>query len=222
MKPLKPKKPVTFQRDLPDLPAGFPEHATLDSLLQTDEIVAEDQLLHGLDLKQSALRSFRAQGCVMENVQLSAARFGAIVWRDVRLTGCDLANSLSHRITLVRVEFIGCRLTGFRTSALDWHDVLVEDCDLAYAQFQGGLFRTCEFRSSNCAEADLQRAELGGSLLRACNLTRADLRGARLQDADLRDSDLDGLLVNIEDLQGAVVDASQSVSLARLMGLQIR
>lgn len=222
MKPPKPKKPVAFQRDLPDLPAGFPEPATPDSVFQNDEIVAEDQLLHGLDIRHRSLRSFRAQGCVMENVQLSGAHVGAIVWRDVRLTGCDLANVLAHRITLVRVEFIGCRLTGFRTSALDWRDVLVEDCDLAYAQLQGGLFRACEFRRSNCPEADLQQAELGGSLLRACNLTRADIRGARLQDADLRDSDLDGVLVNIEDLHGAVVDASQAVSLARLMGLQIR
>jgi uncharacterized protein YjbI with pentapeptide repeats len=222
MKPPKPKKPVVFQRDLPDLPAGFPEPATLDNLLQNDEIVAEDQLLHSLEVKHRSLRSFRAQSCLLENVQLSGAQFGAIVWRDVRLTGCDLANVLAHRITLVRVEFIGCRLTGFRTGALEWRDVLVEDCDLAYAQLQGGLFRACEFRRSNCPEADLQQAELSGSLLRACNLTRADLRGARLQDADLRDSDLDGLLVNIEDLRGAVVDANQAVGLARLMGLQIR
>jgi uncharacterized protein YjbI with pentapeptide repeats len=222
MKPPKHKKPAAFRRDLPDLPAGFPEPPTLDSLLQNDEIVAEDQLLRGLAMKHRSLRTFRAQGCVLENVQRSGAQFGATVWRDVRLTGCDLANVQAHRITLVRVEFIGCRLTGFRTSALDWRDVLVEDCDLAYAQLQRGLFRACEFRRSNCPETDLQQADLGGSLLRACNLTRADLRGARLQDADLRDSGLDGVLVNIEDLRGAVVDANQAVSLARLMGLQIR
>ncbi len=222
MKPPKPKKPTAFQRDAPDLPAAFLEAAAAEALLRDDDFIAEDQLVQGLDLRNRSLRSFRAQGSLFENLQLSGGQFGSIVWRDVRLTGCDLANVLAHRITLVRVEFIACRLTGFRTAALDWHDVLIEDCDAAYAQLQGGLFHACEFRRSNCREADLQQAGLGGCLLRGCNLARADLRGARLQDADFRDSDIDGMLVGLADLQGAIVDAPQAVSLARLMGLQIR
>jgi uncharacterized protein YjbI with pentapeptide repeats len=223
MKPVKARTPVAFKRDPPDLPtkldsADAPGHLFGNSELVT---IAETRLQ---DLERTNLRidAFRVEGSVLERVQFAGGQFGSMVWKDVRLVGCDLANIRAHRIALVRVELIDCRFTGFRAAALDWQDVLIQNGDGRYSQFQGGKFRSCEFDGCNCQDADLQEADLAGSIFRSCNLSGADLRGAKLQNTDFRKSEVDGMLIGMNDLQGAIVDPAQAMILARVLGLQIR
>jgi uncharacterized protein YjbI with pentapeptide repeats len=193
-----------------------------DSPLTSDPVTIQEALLVDLERPGFEASQFHVEGSALERVRLPDARFGSLTLKDVRLTGCDLANVRAHRMTLARVEFIDCRLTGFIANALDCRDVLIRNGDLSYSQLPGGTLQTCEFNSCNFREADLQRAILTGAIFRSCDLSRADLRGAMLRDADFRGSEVEQMVVGINDLRGAIVDPAQAMVLARLLGLQIR
>ena len=55
-----------------------------------------------------------------------------------------------------------------------------------------------------------------------CDLTDADLQGANLRGADLRGSLLDGLRIAPKDVQGEIIDPSQAVQVAGLLGLTVK
>jgi uncharacterized protein YjbI with pentapeptide repeats len=216
------KKPAAFNRDRPDLPADLESTEEAGSLFVDSEAVTiEEKRLRDLERPNLKIGALRIESSLLERVQLAGAQCGSVVWKDVRLVGCDLANVRAHRIALVRVELVDCRLTGFRATALDWQDVLIQNGDVRYAQFQSGKFRSCEFEGCNLQEADFQEADLAGSIFRSCNLDRADFHRAKLRNTDFRKSEVDGMMVGMGDLQGAIVDPSQAMILARLMGLQI-
>ena len=65
-------------------------------------------------------------------------------------------------------------------------------------------------------------ADLSGVLFSRCNLTRCDMTGARLSGADFRGSSIEGLKVGLDELQGAIVDPSQALSFASLLGLVVK
>ena len=219
---VKAKRPFTFKRDPPDLPARFEPRAEPDrSFADSESVAIEEQRLQDQERTNLRIGSFRLEGSVLERIQFADGQFGSAVWKDVRLVGCDLANIRAPRFSLVRVELIDCRLTGLNAAALDWQEVLIQNGDLRYSQLQGGKFQACEFDGCNWQEADLQTADLTGSIFRSCNLARADLRRAKLRNADFRTSQIEGMLVGMGDLQGAIVDPAQAMVLARLMGLQI-
>lgn len=212
------KQPPGFKRDAPDLPSEFAD----GSLANADEIALEDAHIHHLGIPGLRAGSLRLSGCFLEKVVLADARLGSVVWKDVRLAGCDLANLRADRMVLTRVEFVDCRLTGISASAIEWNDVLVQDCDLRYAQLVAGTFRASEFRRCDCTESDFQESDLAGCQFKTCNLSRADLNRARLQNADLRTSDIETLQIGLQDVRGAIVDPPQAMVLARLLGLEIR
>lgn len=206
-----------FRRDEPDLPAD------LDSgRMEDGEFVTIHESRVG-DVERPGVRigEMRAEGSVLERIQLAGCEIGSAAWKDVRLTACDFANMRAHRMTLQRVELIDCRLTGLSSASMDVRDVLFRKCDLRYAQLREAAFRNCEFLECNLEDADLQGANLCGCILQGCDLGRADFRGARLQDADLRRSQVEGMVVGVGDLEGTIVDPSQAMVLARLMGLRI-
>ena len=218
--PRKTNSDFVFKRDAPDLPRHL---EPLECGSSGGEItLIEERHVQDCDWTNTKTGALRMEGSVLERVQLAGGQLGSVVWRDVRLVGCDLANLLAHRMTLVRVELIDCRLTGLRASSLDWQDVLVQNGDARYAQLQGGNFRACEFKTSNWQEADLRGADLSGAVFRSCDLTRADLQSAKLNHADFRGSEVEGMLVGVNDLRGTIVDPAQAMVFARLLGLQIR
>jgi len=134
---------------------------------------------------------------------------------------CDLSNAVFGRFEARRVEFIDCRLLGMKTSACRWQDVLIENCDARYAQFNGGVLRSCEFKGTRLDEADFRGANLEGSVFMDASLRRADFSDARLGNANLRGAEIGGMVVRAEDLRGALVTAPQAMDLARLLGVVI-
>ena len=212
-------KAFNFRRDEPDLPSSFDVLNRLH--VEEDRVSIEDGHLKDLEQPNLRIGPFQMNGCLLERIQFHDSEFGAIVWKDVRLIGCDLANIRAHRITLVRVELIDCRLTGFRSSSLDCQDVLIRNSDLRYAQLQGGKFKNCEFDGCNLQESDFQNADLSGSVLRSCDLGRSDFQHAILRNTDLRHSKVEEMTVGIGDLRGAIVDPTQAMIFAKLLGVQI-
>jgi uncharacterized protein YjbI with pentapeptide repeats len=191
-----PKKFV-FNRRAPELPNQLPPFA------------------------QSDAPALHAESAVLDHVSLADRTFASIVWKDVRLVSCDLANLETRHLTLVRVEFIDCRMTGLRAGVADCQDVLISEGDQRYSQFRYSKFRSSEFNSCNFEEADFQGTDLSGSIFRKCNLKNAEMSKVKLQNADLRGSQIEGLHLNAEDVRGAIVDLPQAMIFAGLLGIRI-
>ncbi|MGJ5819085.1 DinB family protein [Paludibaculum fermentans] len=165
--------------------------------------------------------SFAASGSVVELTSFAGAEFESIVLKDVRLVTCDLAHLKVQRMVLERVEFIDCRLMGLAAESLDARDVLIQNSDVRYASLPAASLRNCEFEGSKWQESDLRSADLSGTVIRNCDLARADLQGATLRDTDFRTSQLEGMQVGINDLRGAIVEPSQAMILAQVLGVRI-
>jgi uncharacterized protein YjbI with pentapeptide repeats len=136
--------------------------------------------------------------------------------------GCDFANAHAIALKAVRVEFINCRLTGLRAVESQWQDLLISEGDASFSQFGLGTFKNSEFNGCNFAEADFHGCDPRGALLKGCELKNVDMTGAKLEGADLRGSRVEGLMALAGDLKGVIVDPTQAMIFAELLGLKIR
>ncbi|QOY88731.1 DinB family protein [Paludibaculum fermentans] len=209
-------------RTAPQLAAGLAAPADPQSPFAQGEMIA----LHLQHIRQGECAgrkaaTFTADGCILDQTRLAESEFESVVWKDVRLVNCDLANLRAQRMVLERVEFVDCRLAGLATGSLDARDVLILNSDLRYASLSGARFQNSEFEGCNWQDSDLRSADLSGTVIRNCDLARADLQGATLRDTDFRTSQLEGMQVGIHDLRGAIVEPGQAMILAQVLGLRI-
>lgn len=144
-----------------------------------------------------------------------------MLWKDVRLINCDLANMQTRGLTFIRVEFINCRMTGLRAGEADFQDILISEGDQRYSQFRYARFKAAEFDRCNFSEADFLGADLTGSIFRKCNLQNAEMSKVKLLNADLRGSAVEDLHLAAEDIRGATVDLTQAMLFAPLLGIRI-
>jgi uncharacterized protein YjbI with pentapeptide repeats len=209
-------------RRTPDLPVELPVADTLN-LFRGPEISISGKTISELKREGLSATSLSLQSCVLNRVALRDSAFATITLRDVRLVGCDLANVKTRALTALRVEFQDCRMTGFRVEEpADCHDVLIAEGIQNYSQFAYASFKFAEFDSCNFEDTNFLGADLQGCIFRGCNLHNADMRGAKLREADLRGSQVEGLRLNPADLHGAMVDPSQAMIFAPLLGIRIR
>ncbi|HEV8532923.1 MAG TPA: pentapeptide repeat-containing protein [Methylomirabilota bacterium] len=215
-------KPEFRPRRAPDLPVD-PAVADDADVLRGPDITISLKTINESKREGLSATSLSLQSCVLKRVALPNSTFAAITLRDVRLVGCDLANIKTRTLTAVRVEFLDCRMTGFRVEEpAECHDVLIAEGIQTYSQFAYARFTSAEFNSCNFEDANFLGADLQGCIFRGCNLHNADMRGAKLREADLRGSVIEGLRLNPADIHGAVVDPSQAMILATLLGIRIR
>jgi uncharacterized protein YjbI with pentapeptide repeats len=182
----------------------------------------EELCVSNLDFSGQSLKTINARSSVFEGVCFSGCTIAGLRLRDVRMIRCDLSNAEARAFDARRVEFVECRLSGLRAFECRWQDVLVENCLARYAQFNEGILKLMEFRSSQFDDSDFRGADLSGAVFDQVVLTRADLTGARLEGADLRGAELEGVIARPEDVRGAIVTPAQAMGLARLLGLDIR
>ena len=218
MKPPVSGKKFVFSRRKPEIPD---ELGVSEGILESRDVSIAERLLLEVRFDVRDRGTLHIESSRLERVGLANCTFGSIVMKDVRLSGCDLANLQTRGLSLTRVEFRNCRMTGLRAGEADCRDVLIEEGDQRYAQFRYGKFRSAEFASCNFEEADFQGADLTGSIFRKCNLRNAEMSKVKLLNADLRGSSVESLHLNAEDLRGAVVDLSQAMLFAPLLGIRI-
>ena len=221
MKPPKSAKKFVFSRREPDLPNNLTIAAEPSILFEPHDISIADLLIEGFGTEIREAGILHIEASRLERVSLANSTLGAIVWKDVRLVSCDLANLETRSLTLIRVEFVNCRMTGFRAGIADCQDVLISEGDQRYSQFRFSKFKSVEFDGCNFGEADFQGTDLSGSVFRKCNLKNAEMSKVKLLNADLRGSLVEGLHLNAEDIRGAVVDLSQAMIFAPLLGIRI-
>ena len=209
-------------RRRPDLPVD-PPVARGDDLFRGPEIAITRSTISELERDGLSATSLSIESCVLNRVALPDSTFATVTLRDVRLVGCDLANFKTRALTALRVELLDCRMTGFRIEEpAECHDVLISQGLQSYTQFAYARFKSAEFDACNFEDANFLGADLQGCIFRGCNLHNADMRGAKLKDADLRGSQVEGLRLHPADLYGAMVDPSQAMIFAALLGIRIR
>ncbi len=209
-------------RRRPDLPVDPPVVDGTD-LFHGPEIAIARSTISELKREGLSATSLSLESCVLSRVALPDSTFSTITLRDVRLVGCDLANVKTRALMALRVELLDCRMTGFHVEEpAECHDVLISQGLQSYSQFAYASFKSAEFDACNFEDANFLGADLQGCIFRGCNLHNADMRGAKLREADLRGSQVEGLRLNPADIHGAVVDPSQAMIFATLLGIRIR
>lgn len=141
---------------------------------------------------------------------------------DVRFETCDLVGAEWEKVHLNRVECIGSRLMGLKLIKAEIENVFVKDCNAEFAIFWDAVFKGVRFEHCILGETSFERADLSGVVFHDCDLRKADLRGAKLVGTDFRGSRIDGLQVGLKELRGAIVDPSQTLYLAALLGITVK
>jgi uncharacterized protein YjbI with pentapeptide repeats len=217
----KTPKPFVFHRSEPDLPDDLTAVTNASALFEPNAISIAESLIEGFQMESRTAASLHMEFSVLKRVSFANSSLNSMLLKDVRLVNCDLANMQLRGMTLVRVEFINCRMTGFRAGEADCQDVLISEGDQRYSQFRFSHFQSSEFDTCNFEDADFYGTNLSGSRFRKCNLRNVEMSKVRLVDADMRGSIVEGLQLNAEDIRGAVVDLSQAMLFAPLLGIRI-
>jgi len=158
--------------------------------------------------------------CKRLNLHLAEVPLAQVL--DVRFDTCDLAGSTWEKAHLRRVEFLGCRILGIKVSDASLEDILFHNCNAEFARFWSATFKATHFEHCSLREASFQDTNLEGVIFRDCDLTKADLRGAKLAGTDFRGSIIDGVQVGIKELYGAIIDPTQVMHIANLVGVVVK
>ena len=211
-------KPVV-RRTPPDV-ADDPDYLIAGRIVDGEPL--DDAFVDGGDFSGTTLQQLVVRRSVIQAVSFANTHLRSCRLRDVRFVRCDLSNAVMRGLEASRVEFIDCRLTGMNAIECRMEDVLLERCEARYAQFTDGAARGSEFIDTQLQDADLRSLNLENTKWTRSSLSRADLSGAKLTGADLRGAAIDGIIVNAPDVSGAIVNPTQAMELARLLGLVIR
>ena len=111
-------------------------------------------------------------------------------------------------------------MTGLQAGEADCQDVLLTGGDQRYCQFRYSRFQPLSLDQVTSPSLIAGRTQ-SLPTFRRCNLQNAEMSKARLLNADLRGSRVENLHLNAEDIRGAVVDPSQAMIFASLLGIRI-
>ncbi|MEO7913560.1 MAG: pentapeptide repeat-containing protein [Roseiflexaceae bacterium] len=187
-----------------------------EQMTYTELLIAEYELANQVAEFVTFETSFFKQ-MAMQRSHLRGLRLA-----DVRFEACDLADSSWERLSASRVELLGCRLIGLQATDGRVEDMLIKGCNAVHAQFWSTVFKRVRFENCNLSETNFQSADLTGVIFDKCDLRGAKMADAKLVGADLRSSQLDGARVGIKELQGAIVSVEQAISIARVLGVDVR
>ncbi|NMC55216.1 MAG: pentapeptide repeat-containing protein [Chloroflexi bacterium] len=203
----------------PQLPKNLPG-GSITALQDEDEVSM-------VALSACDLANTSAAHLVFDKVNFRRAALGASKHAKPRLVDCLLeASDLSgidwQQARFRRVAFLGCRLIGAQLVDAEFEDVTFKECTLENAVFLSSKFKAVRFTQCQLREASFESADLPGVVFDDCDLTHADLRMARLSGADFRGSRLDGVQAGAQEFKGAIVDSTQAIQIASLIGLIVK
>ncbi|MER5323266.1 pentapeptide repeat-containing protein [Streptosporangium roseum] len=158
-----------------------------------------------------------SRGAVFHECTFSGVRFNASVHSDTAFTNCTF-----KRCTFFDAAFTGCKFVGSVFDDCTFDLLKVEGGDWSFAGLPGADLHSASFRDVRMREADLTGARGAGVTLRGVDLSGASLHRADLSRGDLRGSDLSSLDPFTVKLKDAVIDIPQAVTVATLLGLQVR
>ena len=204
-------------------PPRLPKRANVIELDALGEQMTYTELLIAeYELGDQAAEFVTFEKTFFKQMVMQRANLRGLRLADVRFEACDLADSSWENLSASRVELLGCRLIGLQATGGRIEDMLIKGCNAVHAQFWSTVFKRVRFESCNLSETNFQSADLTGVIFEKCDLRGAKMADAKLVGADLRSSQLDGARLGIKELQGAIVSIDQAVSIARVLGVDVR
>lgn len=219
---IMPRRDKAAKRDIaPHLPVTAETAALPEGRLADHEVYSDIILAHAELIGQVA-RDVTFDTMHFKHVRLSGTVLSALRLRDVRFTACDFAEAAWDKAQMTRIEIVDSRLLGFKAGEARIQDALFKDCNGTLALFWSTTFKAVRFQTCVLREASFIEADLSGVVFDQCDLRGADLRGATLAGADFRGSQVEGMRIEGCDLHGVVIDPTQAVVFASLLGLVVR
>jgi len=190
-------------------------------------VLADHSVYSDIILAQAELVGQAAQGLTFDTVYFKHVRLGGTLLstphlRDVRFDTCDFAEAVWDKAHMTRIEVIDSRLLGFKASEARIQEAFFKDCNGTLALFWSTTFKAVRFQTCALRDASFYEADLSGVVFDRCDLRGADLRGAKVAGTDFRGSDVEGMRIEGCDLRGVVIDPTQAVVFASLLGLVVR
>jgi uncharacterized protein YjbI with pentapeptide repeats len=205
----------------PHLPETTPTTTLPQGGLADHGVYSDVSFAHG-ELGGQAARDVIFDTVHFKHVRLGGTRLSAPQLRDVRFDTCDFAEAAWDKAQMARIEVIDSRLLGFKAIEARIQDALFKGCNGTLALFWSTTFKAVRFQTCVLREASFYEADLSAVVFDRCDLRGADLRGAKVAGADFRGSQVEGMRVEGCDLRGVVIDPTQAVVFARLLGLVVR
>ncbi|MDX9990838.1 MAG: pentapeptide repeat-containing protein [Anaerolineales bacterium] len=204
-------------------PPQFPKHMPSGLLAALEDDGEYSTLaLSGCNLANSKASYLLFEQILFRRVTLGPSQHTKPRFVDCQLEASDLSGIDWEKARFRRVEFLGCRLMGAQLLDAEFEDVTFKDCNLESAVFSSAKFSAACFENCLLPDVSFESTDLCGVVFDNCDLAQADLRQARLNGTDFRSSRLGGIQVGAQELKGAIVDSTQAVQIASLIGLVVR
>ena len=220
-----PSKGRAAKRAIAPAPPHLPETTPTTTLPPGG--LADHSVYSDVSFAHAELVGQEARDVTFDTVHFKHARLGGTLLstphlRDVRFDTCDFAEAAWDKAQMARIEVIDSRLLGFKAIEARIQDALFKGCNGTLALFWSTTFKAVRFQTCVLREASFYDADLSAVVFDRCDLRGADLRGAKVAGADFRGSQVEGMRVEGCDLRGVVIDPTQAVVFAGLLGLVVR
>lgn len=167
-------------------------------------------------------RVLECTGCHFEHCTLSDLSIDRYYFVDCSFTGCDLSGLTLQNSHISRTRFIDCRASALTVSDGILRDVAFSDCRMDYAVFSASKLKHVSMTGCALRHSVLGDLRHSDWTLADCDLTETEILRTPLQGIDLSSCTLDRLSVDPAYLRGTLVNVSQALAFAQLIGLRIK
>ncbi|MDL2206443.1 pentapeptide repeat-containing protein [Eubacteriales bacterium OttesenSCG-928-N13] len=182
----------------------------------------ENLLFEDADLLGITTRRLEFTGCRFVRCSFVDFDVKRLSFTDCQFDHCDFSNFEFSGCSLVRVAFEDCRLTGATFLDASLMHVQFQSCMLTYIAFGRSTLKQTRFAQCDMTNASFRSVKHDLPKLESCKLIASEWVETPLKGMDLSDCEIAGLLVSDGAWRGAILDASQLLELARLMGVVVK
>ncbi|GIH98749.1 pentapeptide repeat-containing protein [Planobispora takensis] len=165
-----------------------------------------------VDMTEATSRGAVFTECTFRNVRFNASTHTESAFLNCTFTRCAFFDATFTDCKLVGSVFDGCTFELLKVSGGDWSYTGLSGAGLLGVSFGDVRMREADLTGARCERATFRGVDLSGAWLHGADLTRCDLRGSDLSAVDP---------LNVT-LKGAVVDLAQAVTIATVLGLDVR
>lgn len=199
--------------------AGNPLPPRINPVLESGFLLEMDGLhrrldYDGTDLSGVDIETVEIEECRFDRANLAESRLQRVVFTDVVMERCDLANLRADSSSLLRTKVSGSRLTGFSWTNGVIRDVMFDDCRMNLAGFRFTklkavvVFKDCDLSRANFQNADLSGVRFTGCDLTGAQFSNATMTGTRIENCTLVD------IVGVTSFGGAIIKSGDAMTLA--------
>lgn len=187
-----------------------------------DEEYLENKIIENTTISDICEVRVSFNSCIFKNVVFENCDLRKVDITDVIFENCNMSNINFGESGIYRSEFINCKLTGtsFEDSILK--DVVFKESLGRYSNFSFSKFKGVSFENSDFQSGVFQEVQNNKLLVDHTDLTRAIFSGTSLKGVDFTTCTIDGCEFRLNDLAGGTFSVSQTLELAKLMGIIIK